>query len=414
MSYLLLVGSRPSSITVQIMERVRAQGYHPIVLADERITPPNPELGAEWICADFSSKKALLQQVNTLPSPIVAVMTAYENYVLSCAWINEYLGLPGMSEAAAMRCTDKYLMRRAFAATGNPISPDFAQVGSEAGIRKFAATHAFPLILKPTNLTKSLLVTKSSTLVELLANYRHTAKLLKKIYGQFAPDRLPKLIIEEYLEGTMHSVAGFAGHDGTTHILAPVVDVERAQDAGFDDNFLYARHVPSRLSKPDQERVRQCAQVGMQALDMRSSPAHVEIILTAKGPRIVEIGARNGGYRQRMYSMACGVDLLAATIDVACGATPNLRPTKDDCCAVLEFFPRTSGAFAHIQGAEMIASLASCVYFSVKATVGTTVGKAADGYKACAMVILHNKNKAQFTRDLAVVRANGAVVLQAA
>jgi glutathione synthase/RimK-type ligase-like ATP-grasp enzyme len=63
-------------------------------------------------------------------------------------------------------------MRELFATAPTKISPDFAVITSEREVRDFAAQHTFPLIIKPANLSKSLLVTKSSSLEELLMNYQ--------------------------------------------------------------------------------------------------------------------------------------------------------------------------------------------------------------------------------------------------
>lgn len=402
MKRFLLVGKSFSTITDYLRER----GYEYIVLKDRSQTKsPDKKLKRRVVC-DFTSQASVIHAINSIKQPIDAVLTVYENYVLPTSWIAEHLGLPGMPPEAATACTDKFLMRQKFAAAPEKISPGYTLVDSEEDLHAFAAAHHFPLILKPANLAKSLLVTKSHSLDELLANYRKTSGQLGKIYQKYAPNRTPRLLVEEFLEGSIHSVEGFAQADGTPHILEHIVDYQTGYDIGFEDNFHYSRLLPSSLSPADKNALQRCAHLGMQALEITSSPAHIEIILTRDGPRIVEIGARNGGYRERMHRMANGLDILGATVKIALGKTPDLASTKNEPCAVLELFPKTPGIFKGITQEEELSRLPSCQYFAMKAKPGDFMGRAADGYKACAVIILHNPDAAQFDKDLAFVNQN--------
>lgn len=405
---ILIVGKELRSLT----DRLQVEGYDYYVLRDATTTnKPDKKLAHRIVC-DFTSKTSVLTAVATINQQITVVMTLYENYVLPTAWINEQLGLPGMPVNAALACTDKFLMRQAFtSAEGDePISPDFAMVETEDDVRQFAADHQFPLILKPANLVKSLLVTKSDTLDDLLANYTHTAERIGPIYGQYAPNRTPRIIIEEFLEGSLHSVAAFADHAGTPHLINEVVDLESARSQGFSDNFIYSRSLPSALSAGQQAALYRCATRGVRALGMKNTPAHVEIILTAKGPRIIEIGARNGGYRERMYKLAKDIDIIQATVDCITGKQPALAASKHGFCAVIELFPHQAGAFQAISQQNAVVNLASCSYFALKAAVGQNVGPANDGYKRCAIVTLNHSDRTQFEADFAFVRDNADVL----
>jgi hypothetical protein len=257
---------------------------------------------------------------------------------------------------------------------------------------------------------KSLLVTKSNDLDELLANYRKSLALLQETYKKYAPNRTPKLIIEEFLEGSIHSVDAFVNHDGIPQVLDQVVDYQTGYDIGYDDNFHYSRILPSKLSPADQTALRHCAEIGIKALGIKNSPAHVEIIMTSNGPRIVEIGARNGGYRERMHGLANGIDITGAALELALGKTPHVIAKKEEPCAVLELFPHTAGIFRGIQNIETLKSLKSLEYLALKVDEDQYVGKAADGYKMCAIIILHHADSLVFERDLETVNTSVRVL----
>lgn len=406
----ILVIGRSTSGTLRAIE---ARGDDYIVLRD-RIGAINPDKKFKRrVLCDFSSKTAVLAAVDGISQEIDAVFATYENYILPAAWITDYLGLPGLPLDAAEACTDKELMRRAFSHAPEKISPDFAVVSSPESITAFATRHSFPLILKPANLAKSLLVTKNNSLDELLANYRKAIGLIDKIYAKYAPDRQPKLIIEEFLEGTIHSVDAFVDKDGKPDVLDSVVDYLTGYDIGYGDNFHYARLLPSRLSAQDQEALRNTAAMGCRMLNMKNSPAHIEIIMTKGGPRIVEIGARNGGYRARMHRLSNGIDLLQMSFDLRLGITPSSIITKHEATAVLELFPKKPGIFKGIVMQPEVEKLPSLNYFAVKQKLGDFVGSSSDGYKMCAIIMLHNSDAVQFEEDLHFINKHVTVITEA-
>lgn len=408
MTHVLIVGKRFSGLVNKIIE----EGYEYTIIQDVATTKYPDKKLKNRVLADFSSTSALFEAVDTLDSqkPVDAVISIYENYILSAALIGEHLNLPHLPVAAAEACTDKFLMRSLFAQAPEKISPEFAIVSSENDLRAFARGHTFPLVLKPANLAKSLLVTKNHSLDELLANYKKSTDLLHTTYKKYAPNRTPKLIVEEFLEGSIHSIDAFIGNDGMPHILDQIVDYQTGYDIGYSDNFHYSRILPTRLSRQDQHALRRCAEIGVIALGMKNSPAHIEVILTKNGPRIVEIGARNGGYRERMHELANGIDITGAALAIAHGKTPDIVATKYEPCAVLELFPRQPGKFNGIRSFNNLIKLASLTYYNIKAKRGEFVGKAADGYKMTAVIMLHHHSQTIFDQDLQYIKEQVAVL----
>lgn len=406
--HILIVGKSFSGIKRYLSEH----GHEYTVLQDQKATRFPDKKFKHRVVADYSDTSALFDTVDTLNTRkrIDGLLTTYENYVIAAARIADQLRLPGMRIAAAEACTDKELMRQLFAGAPEKISPGFAVVSSENDLRRFAMEHTFPFILKPANLSKSLLVTKSTNLDELLANYHKSKSLIDDVYKKYAPNRQPKLLIEEFLEGPIFSVDAFVDTSGTPHVLENVVDYQTGYDIGFDDNFHYSRLLPSRLAPDQIEAIRHTAAVGCRALGMSSSPAHIEIIYTTDGPRIVEIGARNGGYRERMHWLANGIDITANALALSLNQTLDITPKKQDCVGVFELFPKTPGLFDGIAGEAALRALPSFNYLSIKAKPGQFVGKAGDGHKMCAVVILAHHDKIAFTNDVAYLNQHVSII----
>lgn len=406
MRHALVIGKKFSGLTNFLLEN----GIEYTTLTDIKTTKyPDKKFKRRVLC-DYSSREKVLETVHNLPEKPDLLMTAYENYILPMSWIGEDLGTYTIPVSAAEKCTDKYLMRKAFALAPEKISPDFYEIKTEDDVINFAKTHDFPLIIKPANLSKSLLVTKSENLDELLENYQKTLKVVDKIYQKYAPDREPKLLIEEFLKGSVHSVDAFVDKNGVPHVMKEIVDYQTGYEVGYDDNFHYSRILPSRLSSEDQEKFLNCAKLGCEALGMKNSPAHIEIIMTKSGPRIVEIGARNGGYRSRMYMLANGIDINMNALKIATGEMPEISAKKNEPVAVFELFPHKPGSFVELSSEAELNKLPSLEYLSIKVKPGEYSGKSSDGYKATAIIILHNSDVEQFNKDLEFVKNNVKVI----
>jgi len=410
MTHILIVGKKFSGLSNKILEK----GYTYTVLQDRLATKTPDAKLKNRVVTDFSNIDFILSSVDELnrTKKIDAVITVYESYILPTTQIGQHLGVAHLPIDAAEACTDKFLMRSLFAKAPEKISPGFDIVSSKEDLINFANSHSFPLILKPANLAKSLLVTKSDTLEELLDNYAKSMQNIQSVYQEYAPNRTPKLIVEEYLDGHIHSVDAFIDSEGNPFILNEIVDYQTGYDIGYHDNFHYSRILPSKLSQADQDALRHCAEIGARALGMKNSPAHIEIIVTKDGPRIVEIGARNGGYRERMHRLANDIDILGSALDLALGITPRIVAKSNNPVAVLELFPKNPGNFVGVHNESELRQLPSLEYLSIKPTTGKFVGKAGDGYKMCAVVILANKDTEQFNKDLEFV--NSSVFIETA
>jgi len=222
---------------------------------------------------------------------------------------------------------------------------------------------------------------------------------IDSIYKKYAPLNSPRIVIEEFMVGPIHSVDAFVDKNGDPHVLNEVVDYQTGYDIGYDDSFHYSRILPTKLSKTEIDKVREVAQMGCRALGMKSSAAHIEIIITKNGPMIVEIGARNGGYRERMHRLADGINTVENAMNLALDLPINVAASKHEYCAVLELFPKENGIFMGVDNEEYLKKLPSLVTYKIKKSPGTHVGKAGDGYKMSALIILHNKSELQFNID---------------
>lgn len=382
------------------------------VFADHVITRP-PTKGVPVIEADFSSEEALLASITSVSArPVVdgLVVAGYEHYVLPAARLARYFKVPGPSIESAVAATDKSVMRECFKQHAPGITPEFTIVRSWQDIAQFMAVHEYPVILKPTNLMKSLFVTKNSSLAELKKNYEQTVAALPAHYRNLGARIEPGVLLEEFLSGSMHTIAAFADKSGEVHLAEPVVDCMTARDIGIDDSYLFSRSLPSRLPAKQQEAIREAARQGVEALGLRSTPAHVEIMLTGSGPKIIEIGARIGGYRPRLYEYASGIDLYKAAVDIAHGERPDLKATKTAYSAAIELFPANTGVFSHVANLDALTELPGLKHYTIKRQPGEKIGPASHGYRAPLLVLLSYDKEALLHSAIEFIRQEVKVI----
>ncbi len=212
------------------------------------------------------------------------------------------------------------------------------------------------------------------------------------------------------MEGSVHSVDAFIGQNGEPHILKQIVDYETGYDIGKSENYHYSRRLPSRLPYGVQAQMIEVASEGVKALGMKNSPAHIELILTNAGPKIVEIGARIGGYRTQMHSFANDIDMIAAALDIAEGRPVDIETKTEKCCAVIEIFPDKAGEFVEVSGLEKLLKLPCLIRCRVVPKPGAKVGLSSEGHKASVIVMLGGEDKDSFDKDYDFVKKNVEVI----
>jgi len=250
------------------------------------------------------------------------------------AYACRQLGLVGLDYESAVRATDKGEMIRAFERAG--VAHPWYQV-IPAG-EKPTPGYTFPLVVKPTDNSGS----RGVMLV------RGEAELAEALRYAGENGRRGDVIMEEYLAGPEVSVEVVVV-DGVPHVLA----ITDKLTTGAPHFVEMGHSQPSRLPEAAQEAITDLAGRAALAVGIQNGPAHAEIILTAKGPKMVEIGARMGGdcITTHLTPLSTGIDMVGSTIRIALGEKPDLIRTLDKGAAI-RYFDVPAGVLRAIEGVE--------------------------------------------------------------
>jgi biotin carboxylase len=101
------------------------------------------------------------------------------------------------------------------------------------------------------------------------------------------------------------------------------------------------------------ESVRDVAAAAVAAVGIANGPSYVQLILSADGPRVLEVAARlGGGHDSEICRTAVGVDLAAAAVRAAVGEpvdAASLEPHRNGA-AVVEFLAAPPGELVSATG----------------------------------------------------------------
>lgn len=255
----------------------------------------------------------------------------------SVAAATALLGLPGITMDAAIKATDKGEMIKAFKAYGVE-SPWYYIIEKESDLKKYGDLFTYPCIMKPTDNAGSRGVILLQSSDDLKNAYDYSIK----------QSRGGKVIVEEYLQGHEVSVEIMVV-DSVVHVLA-VTDKLTTGAPHFVEE---GHSQPSLLALQYIERIKDLAARAIRAIGIKCGPAHVEIMDTETGPKMIELGARMGGdcITTHLVPLSTGIDMVKATIDISLGRKPNLNGLFNKGSAI-RFFSAKSGVITSISGIE--------------------------------------------------------------
>lgn len=272
----------------------------------------------------------------------------------------EVCGLPGISFDTAIKATDKGEMIKAFEAAGveHPwyyIVPEVASLGDVIG------NITYPCIMKPTDNAGSRGVVLCHSREELEGEYEYTHH----------ESRGGAVIIEEYLQGPEFSIEVMVV-DGEPQVL----QITDKLTTGAPHFVEMGHSQPTRQSEENREKIRDLACRAVKAVGINVGPAHVEMILTKDGPKMVELGARMGGdcITTHLVPLSTGIDMVGCTIKLACDEKIDIEPKWDKGSAI-RYFDAHDGVIQSIEGIVEARKIPGVQEISIVHGVGEAVGE---------------------------------------
>ena len=246
-------------------------------------------------------------------TPVEAVVTQMDSLVPLAGYLREQLHLStGISFKAALNCRDKARTRAALEAAGVP-SAAFRVVESVEDALAAASLIGYPVIVKPRDAASGahLMLCR-------------TAEEVKTAAARIFETGRSSALLEEFLEG--EELVVFAYRSGGRTELVSCLDVQVGPPPKF---VKLGAQQPSRISAQRLDAVRDVTERCLAALELDNWVATVQLMLTASGPRIIEVNPRvPGGQMVELIIETTGFDPTRLSLEVALGRVPfRDRPT---------------------------------------------------------------------------------------
>ncbi len=359
----------------------------------------------EVLQCTFSSDESISEALAPYRDNIVAITSRSEAkmwYLKRTIPHLPYIKTP--TEKSLLWSTDKIQMRKRMLAYDSSITPKFKIVkdAENKTIETIEKKIGYPLMVKPSGLSQSMLVTNCyhrEELEEALKSVFKQANIFHKMYKEFYKNETPQVLVEELMEGEMYSVDGVVNGKGKCYIY-PAVHIKTGKQIGFDDYFGYQQITPTTLKEKSVGNLEIITRKSVHSLGLRYTHFHAEFIRSEDGWKIIEIAPRIGGFRQSLYKASFGIDCTANDIRIRVGLEPKMIQSKRGYTAALKIFAEKEGTIKSIKGIKKIEVISSIKNISQRKKVGSKVKFAKNGGKSVFNIILHNKDRSELLADI--------------
>lgn len=359
---------------IPIIQKAKEMGLFVGIVDINRNAPALPYADKTYICS-IRNKEAVLQIAREF-KPDGIVIGACDTSVVAGAYVCDTLGLPGNSVEAAVNSTDKVKMIEAFDRCG--VAHPLYQVVRKDEIESFSMTLPYPVITKPIDSAGG----RGISIVH------DSGKLEEAMRFSSQAGRSGDILIEEYMRGREVSVEVLVV-EGKPNVIQ-ITDKITSGEPNF---YEIGHSQPSTLPDDAKEAIRELASKAVLAVGLKNSAAHVEIMLTEHGPKMIELGARLGGDCITTYLTDCsvsGVNMAQATIEMALGETPDVRHFSDSgLCVGVRFIPAEEGVLTDVSGLDEAERSDGLIQIEITGVIGRHYSKAVDdsarfGFVVCA------------------------------
>ncbi|MBY0538311.1 ATP-grasp domain-containing protein [Patescibacteria group bacterium] len=351
---------------------------------------------------DFSKSEKITEALLPYENQLLAITCRSEANIARFAKIIPcvpYLRTP-TSESLSW-ATDKYEMRKRFKLYDPKITPKFTLVKdtSVAESKRLIEKIGFPMIIKPANLAASLFVTICYHEDELKTALATCFRKIRKAYENDKRLEEPKVIAEEYMEGDIYSIDSYVNSRGTVYHL-PMVRVKTGKDIGHHDFYGYTQMTPTILKRDTIKRAEAVAETAIHALGLRSSTAHTELMKIDGEFKVIELGPRMGGARDKLYNLSCNIDHPLNDVLIRIPKKPKIPKKCNGNAVYMKWFLPKEGIITSLAGIKKIEQLESFYKIEVNKKIGDRATFARSGGRSVFNLYLYNADRAKLLADI--------------
>lgn len=265
---------------------------------------------------DAEETKIAVVKFNNETQKIDGVLTVGTDASHTVAVCAKELCLPGIDPEAALKASDKFIMRKALREANIPV-PNFEITDSLHKAMEIFEKLESDCVIKPIRNMGARGVRRLTSIDDVKEAFEFA-----KSYSQEQ-----KVLLEQYIDSPELSIDALVYNGEIT--ISGVAD----RIIEYSPYFVETGHImPSRLPQHQIDFAIETFKRAVKALDIHTGAAKGDIKISGSSCFIGEIAARlSGGFMSTYtYPYSSGVDLMENVIRIALGAEPiNLQPSKN-------------------------------------------------------------------------------------
>ncbi|MEV5606723.1 ATP-grasp domain-containing protein [Streptomyces sp. NPDC052225] len=321
---------------------------------------------------------------------LAGVLAVIDYYVPVVAETARDLGLPGLDPRAAHIARNKLRTREVCAEHDVP-APEFHRATTRTDAVDAARSIGFPCVVKPLTEAASIGVRLCRDADDVAAHFDELTASPVDMRGMPKPGGV---LVEEYLTGYELSVEILTTGRGPQ--VVGVTDKALTAHPYFVET---GETFPTQLPDAVRDMAAGAALDALKAIGHDFGAAHVEIKVTADGPRLVEINARLGGAQiGRIVQEATGLDLLRETVRLHVGQEPDLTRTRTAAAASRYLTAPDSGVLRGFDGADLVRRLPGVLAVDLYAAPGAEVRRARSNADVLGHLVVRSDTPAEAAR----------------
>jgi biotin carboxylase len=352
-------GRRPRVVLLASPATYRSEAFHQagsrLALDLVQATDTPEPLAARWkmpLGLDFAKPDAAIAALSRYAAehPVDAFLALDDSATLLAARAAMALGLPHNDPEAALAARDKWVMREALRRGGVPV-PEYQRYPLATDPAEVAGEIAFPVVVKPRQLSGSRGVIRADTAEEFVQAWRRTRQILLR-EGE-SLDR-GEILVERYLPGIEVALEGLLT-GGELQTLALFDKPDPLEGPIFEETIYVT---PSRLPADTQQAISTRTAEAAAALGLREGPVHAELRINADDVWLIEMAGRSiGGLCSTVLEFGAGISLEELILRHAVGLPLPSTERAVGAAGVMMIPIPKAGMLREVSGVEEAASV---------------------------------------------------------
>jgi len=330
-----------------------------VVAVDGNASAPGLAMADAGIVADITSVSELTGVAREQSA--AGIWPGAELGVIAAAGACAELGLVGVGPEVAQPMRNKLMLRRALDAAGVPNVP-YGEASTLEAAEDVGRRLGLPVVVKPADGNAS----KGVQVVDDMADMALAFGKARSVSGV--------ALIEGYLEGEEYHVDGLV-YDGA-FILGGITGKERSSLPYRYDIGIW---MPPMIGSEQEGLLAATVEAALRAVGCDVGTVHAEVILSADGPRLVEMAWRPGGARipTDLIPATYGMDYTADSLRIALGEAP-IESRKFEKGTAVYWIPSRSGVVTEVTGVDEARAMDGVMDVVINVQSGDTLGHIID------------------------------------